>query len=260
MSEQKSTLGGWFNEADARQAVGGALGDTYRNVLRASCAPLYWHPQGKKLNLEKLRNGTATIVRTPERLFGVTAAHVVSGIRQSQAEHPQTIQLMDLFLPELTLIGMDEELDLATFELTENDLIRMGKKVSPLSIWPPRMPKEKGGILIGGYPKLGRVVMDRGVVEWGMLVAIGIVDQIVRDQIVWTIERDFNIPHPTIPDVPANACLGGISGGPVLALIETGGLQYQALAGIVVQGNSAYDFVIARRADYIQADGSILRN
>jgi hypothetical protein len=258
LSEQPAKRSGWLTEEEARKLISGPLGDVYRDVLRKSIAPLYWHPKGKSLQLDALRHGTATLVRTPEKLFGITAAHVIHGLRASQQTLPQTIQLMNAELPQLNLIDINEDLDLATFEIEENLLGKMGKNFAPLTVWPPQLPQEKGGILLGGYPKISRVIKSGGVVEWGILAATGIVDQITPNSIIWTIEREHNVEHPAIPEIPANPNLGGISGGPVIALLHRNGLHYFGLAGIVVAQTCASEYVIARRADGIQADGSIL--
>jgi hypothetical protein len=257
MGNGTATLANWFTEEEARRLFGGHLGDVYRDVLRTSCAPIYWFPEGRSPDLEKMHHGTVTIVRTPERLLGITAAHVIKALQEDEQIERQTVQVMNAVLPQLKVIDMDEGLDLATFEFDEEIIRQAGKTIIPLKVWPPQLPTEKCGILIGGYPRISRVVRDNDLVEWGILAAIGIADQVFNNQIIWTIERVHNIKHPTIPDIPNKAMLGGISGGPLIALLQRNGIHYWALAGIVTLGLSEFEAVVAKRADVIGADGKI---
>ncbi len=263
MSNDASAPLGCFSEEDARNQVGGSLGDAYRRMLSTSCVPMYWFPRKGPPDLENMHSGTVTIVRTPQRLMGITAAHVISELQDDERQEPQTILAMNAHLPSVNVIDVNESLDLATFEIDEGTLLRFGKNISPLSVWPPQPPTEGRGILLGGYPRIVRVVKaasaNRGEVEWGLFTVIGIAGRVSDDQISWMIDRDKNVPHPTIPEPPPNAELGGISGGPVISLLHKNGFHYCGLAGIVSEASAQMERVVAKRADFIRADGKIDR-
>jgi hypothetical protein len=254
---------GWLTQEQATKAVSGELGDAYRRVLSTSCAPICWFSSLGVPDLANMHNGTVTIVQTPKRLMGITAAHVVLELQADLRSGPQTILLMNAQIPELKVIDLDEKLDLATFEIDDAVIKRMGKGITPLTVWPPQPPMEGRGILMGGYPRIVRVTHSPtpaiGAIEWGLFTVIGVAGPVSDEQISWRIARENNIKHPTIPDPPPNVDLGGISGGPVIGLFGTG-FHYWALAGIVSQASAQLEKVVAKRADYIREDGKIDRS
>lgn len=253
----------WMSEKRAKELIGGALGNELRGVLSKSCAPICWFARGEAPELSRMKNGTATFVHTGETLIGITAAHVVQDFLDDQSEAPQTVMIMNAALPTLDIIDISSELDIATFKIDESVLTKIGKPISPLSVWPPQPPMEGRGILIGGYPRISRLPINTApapaVMEWGLMTILGVAGRVSRDQIHWMIDRAHNIEHDTIPELPPNAELGGISGGPVIALLERGPLQYWGLAGIVSQASAQFERVVAKRADYIQSNGKIDR-
>ena len=251
----------WLNEEEARHLIGGELGDVYRSVFKASCAPLGWFPKTNPTNLADMKNGTATLVRTPERMFAVTAAHVVREWQNDRTQGPQITILMDVILDQLDVIDISDQLDLVTFSLDESVIEQLSKSVAPLGTWPPQPPNEGCGILLGGYPGINREVRqlqhDTIGLDWGLFVGLVTADRVSLDQISWRVDRSHLVPNDEIPDLPKNADLGGISGGPVIALLERGGVHYWGLAGIVSQASAELENVIAKRADYICVDGTI---
>ena len=114
---------------------------------------------------------------------------------------------------------------------------------------------------MGGFPRIVRTTKKdlptEVEIEWGLFTVLGIAGRVSSEQISWMIEREANVPHPTIPEPPQNADLGGISGGPVIALLHRNGLHFWGLSGIVSQASAELERVVAKRADYIGAEGKI---
>ncbi|WP_341197671.1 hypothetical protein [Hyphomonas chukchiensis] len=196
--------------------------------------------------------------------MGITAAHVVTEFVLAEELAPQTVMLMNAVLPKLNVIDISERLDLATFEIDDAILNAVGKGISPLTNWPPQAPTEGRGILMAGYPALVRltkgVVQNVGIIEWGLFTVLGTAGRVSDEQISWMIDRERNVKHPTIPDPPPNAELGGISGGPVISLLERRGVHYWGLSGIISQASAQLERIVAKRADLIAADGKIDRS
>jgi hypothetical protein len=137
---------------DARRLLSGNLGQAYREIIRGCCVPLFWYRLHGPRAGPILHNGTLTLLRTPERLLGVTAAHVV---RQYQTDHAVAavrLQAGNALLENPVIIDVSPHVDLATFALRDQELAQMGKETMPLSGWPPMLPEEGRGILLGGYP------------------------------------------------------------------------------------------------------------
>jgi hypothetical protein len=240
----------------AKEVINGELGEMYRGILSRSCAPIYWH-QRRGSGAEILNSGTVTFVRTPKRLAAITAAHVVRCYEKTHAvaTWPLHLQVMNAAL-NLEVIDISDDFDLATLAIDDKLLSRIGKEVEPLSSWPPRVPQEGRGILLAGYPAVDRLQPKSMELNWGLFTALCIARRVIRDQITWVAERSPDIKT----DLPPNHRLGGISGGPLIGLFEsTSYLTHHVLSGIISQAHQELENVIARRADLICEDGSIIR-
>jgi hypothetical protein len=240
----------------AKELIRGDLGVMYRGIISRSCAPICWYRR-RGGDAEILNSGTVTFVRTPKRLMAITAAHVVRGYEEIQATAtlPLQLQVMNAVL-NLEVIDISDVLDLATLAIDDKLLARTGKEVEPLTNWPPRLPQEGRGILLGGYPAADRLEPRPMELNWGLFTVLGIARRVIGDQITWVAERD----HDVNTDLPPNHRLGGISGGPLIGLFETTNyLTYHVLSGIVTQAHQELENVIARRADFICDYGIIFR-
>jgi hypothetical protein len=239
----------------AKELINGELEAMYRAILSRSCAPIYWH-QRRGTYAEILNSGTVAFVRTPKRLMAITAAHVVRCYQKTHAAAtwPLHLQVMNAAF-NLEVIGISDDLDLATLAIDDKLLSKIGKNVEPLSTWPPRVPDEGRGILLAGYPAADRLQPNSMEVNWGLFTALGIARRVIRDQINWVAERTPDIKT----DLPPSHRLGGISGGPLIGLFESAGhLTQHVLSGIISQAHQELENVIARRADFIRDDGLIL--
>jgi hypothetical protein len=56
---------------------------------------------------------------------------------------------------------------------------------------------------------------------------------------------------------PRSYDIGGMSGGPMLAIRERSGFWSFPVAGVISEGRAEDDKIVAERADNIRADGSI---
>lgn len=101
------------------------------------------------------------------------------------------------------------------------------------------------------------VGVDTIGLDRGLFVGLVTAGRVSMDQISWTADRNHLVPHDSIPELPRNAELGGISGGPVIALLERNGVHYWGLVGIISEASAQLEHVIAKRADYINSDGTI---
>jgi hypothetical protein len=240
----------------AKELIYGELGEVYRGILLRSCAPIYWY-QRRDSRAEILDSGTVTFVRTRRRLMAITAAHVVRryGEAHSAATWPLQLQLMHAVL-NMEVIDISDDLDLATLAIDDKLLSRIGKDVEPLSTWPPRVPQEGRGILLAGYPGVYRLQPKPMEVNWGLFPVLGVANRVLRDQITWVADRKPDIKT----DLPPEVWLGGISGGPLIGLFESANrLVSHVLSGIIIQVHQELEKVIARRANFVCEDGSIIK-
>jgi hypothetical protein len=248
----------------AKELMAGDLGDVYRNILKTSCAPLYWY-RADRGDLSILHNGTVTFVRTPERLLGITAAHVLRAYLAHSANGGVRLQLMNSVVEDMParIIGLSDRLDIATFAVDEALLHGLGKETVPLATWPPRPPQEGRGIMLAGYPAIERAA-ESNQVTFGLFTALGTARTVTDVQITWLIEQEAQLANAKIPPPPPQYGLGGISGGPLISWFKgENHLATYALSGIVIEHpdyeqNEFYiERVVAVRADRIHDSGRI---
>lgn len=111
--------------------------------------------------------------------------------------------------------------------------------------------------MLAGYPGTERIHSD-GSINWGLFTCLGVAKVVSADQITWAAEREYDMPIDGIPSLPANADLGGISGGPLVGWFETdSGLTHYRLCGIISQASAMLENVVAKRAEFIRPDGTI---
>jgi hypothetical protein len=249
----------------AKELMAGDLADVYRDILRRCCAPIFWldrqhHDRGI------LGNGTITFVQTPERLLGITAAHVWRGYEEAAADSDLLVRIGDCVIADLAdrRIDVSDRLDLATFGLDAKVMEMLGEEKRPLEYWPPRAPEEGRGIMLAGFPAVARQEADNAV-SFGLFTALAIARTVTDLQITWLIEPDAQLEAAQIPPPPPQYGLGGVSGGPLITWLETEShIATYVLGGIIAEhpdyeGNEfSIERVVARRADLILASGRII--
>jgi hypothetical protein len=105
----------------AKALLEGDLGQVYRSILEASCAPIFWYRPGALI----LNNGTMTVIRTPSKLLGVTAAHVIRQYEKDHEEAPVRLQFMNALWQAPEVLAISDRLDLATLMLPESLLAHL---------------------------------------------------------------------------------------------------------------------------------------
>jgi len=245
-------------EIEARALLAGPLTDVLKNILMACCRPLFWFaldPAAPRI----LANGTLTLVQTPERIFGITAAHVIRDYIATRAICPIRAQISEVVVDDLLdrVIDRSDLLDLATVDLGGGLLEALGAGVSPLTCWPPIPPQEGKGIMLAGFPGCERREPARLEGLFGLSWAIGIARNVTHDQITWIVpSAEFLIAGDS--PLPKNYDFGGASGGPLIASHESAsGLFTHRLAGIISEAHAGFEYIVAKRADSIEADGKI---
>ena len=250
----------------AKELMAGDLGDVYRQILRDCCAPIYWFPLDSQ-NLAIAHNATLTILKTPTRLLGVTAAHVLRQYQSDLKGGPLRLQLMNEVVDDLCerVIDVSNELDIATFSLDEELVKRLGR--TPLGAWPPKPPQEGKGIMIAGYPAGERIEAEDFTVNFGLFTVLGVARTVTDKQVTWLVEAEYELDNAKVPPPPPEYDLGGISGGPLISWFESDTfVSHHCLSGIVIEHPDyksnrempPIERLIAIRADSIAESGNIM--
>jgi len=200
----------------------------------------------------EIRSATCFFLKTPSKLLVVTAKHVISAYGQAVAENPATIcQIGNLrFEPDDRLVGMGTKADIATLSITERELEKIAKH--PISYWPPAPPDgDDRGVLLAGYPATEIVMEGPRTGSFGIYAASAVAQRTTEWQLSCKVEWKYVQGIPGLGRLPPPGFdTGGMSGGPVLAIREQNGIFSFPLAGVISEGQPAWDTIIADRADF----------
>jgi hypothetical protein len=233
--------------------------------------PLVWHDVQESWP-KRLSGGTCFILRFDAGLIGITAEHVVMAFEAEKKKRGAKIDCLLRTVP-FDLVGAivdrDAELDIATFRVTEDQLI----KSEALAIdcrhgWPPPMPDEGRELSFAGFPEDLKTASSYPI-EFRAYAALVRAESVSERGIITTYEPQRDIRFraaPELPDLGAN--LSGCSGGPVLMHIERNGLHRWFPVGLILRGPRAssddtlreFDIFRFRRIHFVNADGTIRKD
>lgn len=209
-------------------------------VASGYALPIFWADPGFVLH-----SGTAFILNTGNRVFGVTAGHVYRDyVRDFTSGATQTCHLGSINIPlqeRLISISTEGSIDIATFELKSIEVNPFRERIlsGAQKNWPPAPPVEGQSTIVAGFPKFERIQRAKFDCSFGAVsfnIPISFVTDIqfgcVFEREHWEMEFGKGFPE-------VNCNFGGISGAPVITpiLSELGIASWQ-LAGVAYQSSS----------------------
>lgn len=212
-----------------------------------------------------MSNGSCFFMDFDGRLVLVTAAHVYDGFLEDQQKsgaanivcHVENIR----FDPKARLRGYSRSLDLATFDLSYDELKVLGKQAISGTPWPPPEPIPELAVWFGGFPGITRLWVGRQGMSFGLSMGHVPITIVTDRQITCRFDREQFMTEGR-RTAPLGMDMGGMSGGPLLLPLgnEQGEWRY-CLGGVISEARSGTDFetVVAVRAHFINPDGSISR-
>jgi hypothetical protein len=230
--------------------------------------PLIWHDVRESWP-KRLLGGSCFILRFHVGLIGVTAEHVITAFEAEKKKRGAAIGCLLRTVPfDLTgaIVDRDDELDIATFSVTEDQLIKSeATEIDCRPEWPPPTPDKGRELSLAGFPDELKKVSSCPI-EFRAYASLPRVEDITYRDIITTYEpqRDIRIrAAPELPDLGAN--LSGCSGGPVLMHAERNGLHRWVPVGLILRGPRTSsdatlrecDIFRFRRIHFVNADGSI---
>ena len=249
----------------------------YHEEARQYAYPIWWHKDNSILG-----NGTCFTVTVGRRTFAITAAHVLYPSHDadddpsytSKKEKDNSVVLVlgnDTIIRNLKekKIDHDEALDIATFELTQDEASSIGKRTYACasSDWPPEEPREGTSVAFMGFPEHKRTVLGRNVIFDGTTDVLPALD-VGSDYINIEVKKSrlISLFGEKIPLISRN--LGGYSGAPVWAPYDSLSKFWRPVGivsktnrdvfGCDAKGDEAVN-IIARRLSVLRQDGSIIR-
>jgi hypothetical protein len=244
--------------ADLRPAWLALNHDGYLTRLRAMakmCAAFWWHSPDVGI----MHSGTVCFVDTRERVLGITADHVYRQYLKDRERDQEFIcQFGNLTIrPERRVIDRNSKHDLVTFDLPE--LAGGDRTYRPPvgTSWPAKRLVEGNWTLHGGYPAKLRATTET-TAEFDFESIFAQVHQVTPRNVI--MEVDY--ADMFWPDAPegreVNTDPAGKSGGPVYWVDETQEMTYLTLVGFIIEYHENYSTMLARHADLIRPDGSIV--
>ena len=268
------------NEAEKQAAIAmilAGLGEAELRVVASYTGPIFWMlRRSDKTRL--MKNGSMFLLNTGTRVIAVTAAHVVEECLQdtkssafvqcmvgSKLGHPVPFFLGD------RLIDAHRGIDIATFWLTPAEIRQTGLEVLAgfyYPLWPPRLPQIDRGVTYCGFPGNGRRWLAPKEISFGCVAMAGVVSNCSENSLSVQIEREHLSQVLGNEAMPENYDFGGISGGPVLAIIQTPTIRSWMPAGVIFEGPNpgnatdqqaiaGLEIIRARPMHFIKADGML---
>jgi hypothetical protein len=177
-------------------------------------------------------------------------------------EHRRQIENIP-FDPAAKLRGYNRDLDIATFQFSYDDLIKMGKQAISGSPWPPPEHIPEGlAVWFGGFPGINRLWIGSNKMSLGISMGHVPITTVTLRQITCRFDREQFVSAENHRTAPPGFDMGGMSGGPLLLPYGNEvGEWYYWLGGVISEARSGTDFetVVAVRAHFINPDGSISR-
>ncbi len=209
------------------------------------CSPFFWALRNCD-GSEEIKNGSIFFLDTGERVFGVTAAHVLQECLNDTRSR-RFIQCMisgprmnfPFSLGERVIDG-NLDLDIATINFTREEIARLGKTSlhGYQENWPPRLCEVEGPVTYSGYPGHARRLLGQREMSWGIFAATGLVTSANEISISIQLDRANLKQILGTGSFVENYDFGGTSGGPLIAIIQTNHFRFWKPAGVVIQGSN----------------------
>jgi hypothetical protein len=258
---------------EARAIINSGLATYELKLVTSFATPLYWaiRKEGRSIGA---RNGTAFFLDAGHKPFGVTACHVIDGWKRSRAEQdggPLRLGGQGTSLPmdwDERAIDANSEIDIATFSITATEVRSLGKTIMTgvQREWPPTPPIVNGGLYFCGFPGVGTIQLSNEAVSFGAFPGSGIAASVSDRDVSILLEREYMVPLLGGGIPPENFDFGGMSGGPVIKIVETP-IRSWALAGVIYRGPNisvdpdqaieGFKLISARRSHFILPDGRL---
>jgi hypothetical protein len=194
-----------------------------------------------------------------DQVFAVTADHVLDAYLKAREKfgYEARCQLGNLQIdPEDRLIARNPILDIATFAITHEEIRRTAPGKLAMS-FDPMVPQIERGVLFAGFPGTERRRINETEIEDGIFTALTVAENVTDREISGHFERERQVDKPGRPTAPIGYDIGGVSGGPLVTIVDSGNLHYWRLGGVMTGYNTSFEIFYATRADFIRSNGTL---
>jgi hypothetical protein len=223
------------------------LGKAELEFVSSLTAPFFWILRNSSSGKHMVKSGSIFFLNAGKGAFGVTAAHVVIECL-NDTRSPMFVQCMIGRHGKIAypfhlgdhIIDAHAAIDIATLRFTPAEVEEIGLTVltGVQQTWPPRLAEVDGGVTYCGFPGKGTQWRAQREISFGCVPMAGIATSTHETSISIQIEREKMMRVLGDEDMPENFDFGGMSGGPVLAIVETGTFRSWKPAGVIIQGQN----------------------
>jgi len=240
-----------MTKEEAIALVQGNLGDFMRDTSAKYAAPFFWGNPGVS---GIWHNGSCFFLEwTKDAPFGVTAAHVYQACLGDCARYQRVVCQLGtgvVINPSERLIDLNEDLDIATFRVSPEEVCRAEKIAFTMPLF---VPQEGKGVFFAGFPgsvleRIGNATYNAGIMS-GLVVASRVSDRNITCQ----FEREYMVHAP-----PQPCDMGGMSGAFLAAVIDRGGISLWQPAGVIYECHDNFEIMLASRLDRVGLNGRIM--
>jgi hypothetical protein len=260
---------------EAIAVIRGGLGKAELEFVASLTAPLFWILRDGSGN-EMMKTGSLFFLDAGKGAFAVTAAHVVTECL-NDSRSPMFVQCMigghgkvahAIHLGD-RLIDAHPGIDIATLRVSPAEVELIGRTVLTgfQTTWPPGLAEVNGGVTYCGFPGRGNRWLAPRQISFGCVPMAGIATSAHETCISIQIEREKLMRVLGDEDMQQNFDFGGMSGGPVLAIVQTETIRSWKPAGVIFQGPNpsadsaesiqGLEIIRARPVHFINPDGTL---
>ncbi|HLH12427.1 MAG TPA: hypothetical protein VKV77_11180 [Methylovirgula sp.] len=262
-------------KAAAVAMIRAGLGEAELGIVASYTTPFYWvlrYGDG----CQEFRGGSLFFLDTSRRIFGVTASHVVEACLED-TKSSAFVQCMigsngKVSLPFMLgdrIIDAHHDIDIATLDFSAQEIAYTGRGAlrGSYPTWPPPIPQEDRGVLYCGFPGKGRRVLKPAEINFGCVAMAGLASNCRETSLSILIERQNMEQILGDEAMPEDYDFGGISGGPVIAIVQSATMRSWRPAGVIIQGPNpsgvegesiaGLEIIKVRPIHFIKEDGFI---
>jgi hypothetical protein len=246
----------------AKEAAAGPLGQEMSKFPLRFATAAFFGDRPKKGRLQKVNNGTVTLLNLDGRRIALTCSHVLEGYRKIYGTPNTNFQIGDLELNPLDrIIDESSDLDLVTLDLEGLSLREfsndegIGTHFFDPVRWPPDRIKQGDFVAFGGFPGLWRQNLSwRELLFDSWSSGATEVTSVSEDHFVCQFEREFWVASLNLHGLEGLELrkLGGLSGSPVFIHRSI----YWELVGVVYEFSESFDLMYARPTSLLRKDGT----
>jgi hypothetical protein len=246
-------------ESQAVSILKSQVGAAILQAAVSHAAPLFWMLPAE--DKQAVKPGGSIFFLRPEPVKRVSFAVTANRVFQAYLKAKKSFAAVECqignipFRLEERLIDTDEELDIASFQVSLDEIWKLGKVA--LTHWPPRVPELGKGVLFVGFPGLEGHTLISGEASFGTYAALGTATSVDERHVTGRFEREYWVSRPSFA-LPSNGYdSSGLSGAPLYTVVEQSGFFLLALGGIIHSANTNSKIFTASRADKILPEGRL---